>query len=70
MMNLLEKILSVGGLIPRGKTYTGLLMMLFSLLSHYKPEYLPLIIQLATVLGVPLTTIGVAHKAVKKELDK
>lgn len=68
MLSLLDKILSFGGLFKGGKTISGAVLLLYYVISTYKPEYVPLIVQIAQVLGVSLLPIGVAHKVVKSEM--
>jgi len=70
MLGLLDKLLSFGGIFKGGKTVAGAVMLLYYVISAYKPEYLPLIAQIAQVLGVSLLPVGVAHKVVKAELGK
>lgn len=69
-MNFLNKLLSLGGLFPRGKTLVGGQALAVYLLLTYFPQYTSLIMSTLAALGITLTPIGIANKVVKNSIDK
>jgi len=67
MLSILNAILSLGGLWRNGKTASGAIMLLFAFVNAKYPEYVPLLMQLAQAVGIPLTVAGAVHKVVKAE---
>jgi len=70
MLSILDKVLSLGGWWKTGKTLSGAIMVLFYIVSARYPEALPLLLELAKMLGIPLAIGGMLHKGVKAEIQK